>query len=440
MSRFFAGLTSPRTRRRLIVWGGGIVLLALASPFLWAGYHQYASLSALQRYHSKDALQHLEACLKVWPWSQSSRLHLLAARAARREGDYETARQHLRQCQDQQGEGSLDDDSVLEWAMLRGMEGDLDTVEEPLKTRLRKNPAQAPLILEALIGSYQRMSRVLNALRYADTWVDIQPDNPQAWYMRGGVHRQVSAWQKAVEDYRRVIELDPEREQARWWLAQGLLEIGHYQEALDHMALLNKIHPDDPDIRIRLALCHFRLNHDAEARALLDGVLAEHPDHGQALLTRGQLELKADHFADAETYLRRAARGMPYDYKAQWALGDCLRRAGKTGEAETQLDHANLLKDRRQRQGEIMTHLMSQRPNDPALQTELGTLYLQLGNPEVGENWLLHALRLDPNHLAALEALAEFYQQREDVERAEAYRQRIRDLAPPKKEDAPSKS
>jgi tetratricopeptide (TPR) repeat protein len=418
--------------RRFIVWGGVVVLLAAASPFLWAGYHQYAGLSAFKRYHSTEARAHLEACMRIWPWSRSARLHLLAARAARRDGDYEAAEQHLRECQEYSGEGLVYEESVLEWAMLHGMEGDLDTVEEPLKTNLRKHPELTPLFLEALAGSYQRMSRVVDALRYADAWVELQPDNPQAWFVRGNIHRQVGAWQKAADDYRRVLELDPDRTQARRWLAAGLLEIGRYQDALEHAEILHKLQPEDPDLRVRLALCHFRLGHDTEARALLDGVIAEHPDYGMALLSRGQLELKAEHFAEAEDWLRRAARVMPYDYKAQWALADCLRRAGKTEEAEKQLDHANVLKDRRQRQGEIMTHLMSQRPNDPALQAELGTLYLQLGNPEVGEGWLLHALRIDPNQLPALEALADFYQQRGEAEKAEEYRQRIRDLSPPK--------
>ena len=418
--------------RRFIVWGGVVVLLAAASPFLWAGYHQYAGLSAFKRYHSTEARAHLEACMRVWPWSRSARLHLLAARAARRDGDFEAAEQHLRECQDYSGEGLVYEESVLEWAMLHGMEGDLDTVEEPLKTTLRKHPEVAPLILEALAGSYLRMARVVDALRYADAWVELQPDSPQAWFVRGNIHRQVGAWQKAADDYRHVIELDPDRTQARRWLAVGLLEIGRYQEALEQAEIVHKLQPEDADFRVRLALCHFRLGHDAEARALLDGVIAEYPDNGPALLSRGQLELKAEHFAEAEDWLRRAARVMPYDYKAQWALADCLRRAGKTQEAEAQLDHANVLKDRRQRQGEIMTHLMSQRPNDPALQAELGTLYLQLGNPEVGEGWLLHALRIDPNQLPALEALADFYQQRGETEKAEEYRQRIRDLSPPK--------
>src|SRR5262249_28886867 len=163
---------------------------------------------------------------------------------------------------------------------------------------------------------------------------------------------QVGASQNAAKDYGQVIELDPQRNEARRWLGLALLEFGRYQESLDHLEILHKQHPEDPEIRARLAQGRHRLGQDAEAYALLDGVLAEHPDHSLALFTRGQMDLEAERFAQAETWLRQAAHKLPYDYKAQWALGECLRRAGKTEEAEVQIARADQLKDLRQRQNE----------------------------------------------------------------------------------------
>src|SRR5215469_436200 len=84
-----------RPRRLLIVLGTCTLVLAGASPFLWAGYHWYAGRAALKRYHNTEARRHLDACLKVWPWSRSVPVHLLTARAARMDGDLEEAAQHL---------------------------------------------------------------------------------------------------------------------------------------------------------------------------------------------------------------------------------------------------------------------------------------------------------------------------------------------------------
>jgi tetratricopeptide (TPR) repeat protein len=410
-------------RRLLMVLGGFALLLAAASPFLWAGYHWYAGRSALKRYHAAEARAHLDACLRVWPWSRSPSVHRLAARAARRDGDLAEARRRLHECQDALGDQSPE--TVLEWALLHASAGDLDSVEEHLKSQGRQDTSRIPIILEALIEGYLRMSRVLDALRAAEEWLTYEPDNVQALYLRGNIHRQVGAAQKCIPDYRRVVELDPDHQEARARLAAALLEIGRYEEAAQQLEIVRRRRPDDPLILARLALCRYWLGHAEEATALLDHVLARNPEHGLALFTRGQIALLSGQLPEAEEWLRQAVRALPNDYKAHYALWDCLRQEKKTEEAEVERTRMEKLKDLRQRQGEILTHLMSQRPSDPALHYELGTLYLQLGQPDVAEGWLHSALHLDERYVPALEALADFYQQRGD-ERAEEYRQRAR--------------
>jgi tetratricopeptide (TPR) repeat protein len=321
---------------------------------------------------------------------------------------------------------------VLEWAMLRAAEGDLDTVEESLKENLRKDPHQAPLLLEALGEGYLRMSRVVDALRCADAWLEFQPDNVQALFLRAKIHHQMGSAQRYAGDCRRVIERDPQHQQARLWVALALLEIGRYDEALGHLTILHEHDPQNPYVRVHLAQCHSLLGQNPAALALLDEVLAEYPDYGMALFAHSQIAFGAGQLAEQETWLRRAARALPYNYKVQWALADCLRLEEKTEEAEAQRAHAEQLKDRWLRQSEIMTHLMSQRPHDAALLCELGVLYLQLGNPELGEAWLLHALRLDEKYVPAYEALADYYRQRGDLAKAEGCRRRIQDITAPK--------
>jgi tetratricopeptide (TPR) repeat protein len=411
-----------RPRRLLLVLATLIVLMALASPFLWAGYHWYAGHAALQRYHGDEARTHLDACLKIWPWSQNARVHRLAARAARRDGDLDEADRRLHECQNTLGDHSPE--FVLEWAMLRAAAGDLDAVEEHLKGRARQDPSQIPLILEALIEGYSRMARVLDALRAAEEWLTYEPDNVRALYLRGNIHRQVGAAQKSIPDYRRVIELDPEHVPARSRLAAALLEIGRYEEAAGELEILRRRQPEDAVLQVRLALCRYWLGQTQEAADLLDAVLARHPDHGLALLARGQIALWRGQLPEAEDWLRRAVQALPYDYKAHYSLWDCLRQEKKTDEADIERTRMEKLKDLRQRQGEITTHLMSKRPNDPALHCELGTVYLRLGQPDIGESWLHSALRLDERYVPALEALAEVYQQRGDRVRADEYRRR----------------
>src|SRR5262245_40387194 len=81
----------------------GLVLLALVGVagyrvgwHLWALSHSRAAQRSLQRHDLTGAQAHLALCLEVWP--DSAETHFLAARTARRAGDEEEMRLHLKEC------------------------------------------------------------------------------------------------------------------------------------------------------------------------------------------------------------------------------------------------------------------------------------------------------------------------------------------------------
>jgi tetratricopeptide (TPR) repeat protein len=435
MGRFLAGLTA-RIRRpwrplfvlALLLIGGGLV-----GPHLLAWYHWRAGQSLLERFHGAEARAHLAACLKAWP--SSPRVHLLAARAARLDGAFDEAERQLHQCQELQKSPS--DETVLEWALWRAAGGDLDAeLEEYLQKRLDKDPAQAPLICEARAEGYLSMCRILEAHACLDRWLALQPDNAQAHFLRGEVYRQAKTIQKGVADYRRAVELDPDRTQVRWWLGVSLQEVGRYEEALGQLDVVRKQWPDNPDVPVHMALCHNGLGRTDQARQLLDQVLARHPDDAQALKARGEVEMTAGRPEEAEPWLRRAAEALPYDYRAQWALAQCLQEEGKESEARAQQARAKQLGDLLERMSEIQNRKLPVRPHDPALQCELGRLLLDLGRPDLGERWLLSALHEDERYEPAHAALADFYDKQGDKDKAAYFRQRAEQLraeGPPQK-------
>jgi tetratricopeptide (TPR) repeat protein len=429
MYRFFVwfGSLLRWPRRLLIFLGIGVLVLAGLSPFLWAGYHWYAGQAALNRYHNAEARPHLNACLKVWPWSRSVSVHLLAARAARRAGDFEQAVHYLQEVQFTLGDQSAE--TMLEWAMLHAAGGDLDKVEDYLQDQARKDPEHLLLILEALAEGYLRVARIAAALHCMEECLEHDPDNVQALHLRSSIYCQAGAWPQAVPDLRRVVELDPERPEVRWWLAVALVNIGRYDEAVRHLEILRQRHPENVEILVRLAICRHRMGRSREARSLLDVALARHPCHGLALFTRGEMAQMNGQLPEAEQWLRQAVRALPYDYKAHWIFTECLRRQGKTEEAEAVENYANRLKDRWARLEEITSHQMSQRPNDPALHWELGKLMRELGRPEIGKNWLLSALRLDEHYVPALTALADYFEKQGDAVLAADYRRQAQQSA-----------
>jgi tetratricopeptide (TPR) repeat protein len=372
---------------------------------LWAWRHFRAAEEDLQRYHTEGARAHLQNCLEVWP--RDARTLLLAARVARQAGELEQALDYLREYDALPGRDAEARD--LELRLVHAAAGDVDPVEEYLQTLVEKGDPQAASILEALTTGYLRTYRQREAMLCLDLWLALQPDSPQALFLRGRAAQRQHEHRLAADDFRRVLDLDLERDDARLRLAQSLLETGAHAAALEHLEVLRGRRPEDPEVLTRIAFAHCALGRPEEAVPLLDAVLAGHPGYLSALRGRGEVALQTGHADQAEDWLRQALAAGPHDRQATFALQQCLERQGKRDEARAVEVRRKRLEADLLRVNEIATRLLPARPRDPNLQCELGMLLLQTGHEEVGERWLRSALTLDPNCTAAHQALVAYY-------------------------------
>jgi predicted Zn-dependent protease len=268
------------------------------------------------------------------------------------------------------------------------------------------------------------MYRIVDALACVNHWLQFQPDNVRALCLRGDSWFRGRSARNAVTEYMRVIELDPRQHQARWRLALSLLDTARYAEAQEQLERVREQRPDDPDVLARLARCRFMLGRTKEALDLLESALAAHPNHGTLLRTRGQMELLNGRPAEGEKWLARAALELRDDYTAHFALADALRRQGKDKEAATSQARAEQLRSLFDRLNDLTTRVMSERPHDPAVHTDVAEVQLELGRREVARAWLNNALLKDPNYGRAHAALARLYESEGDHARAAAHQSR----------------
>jgi tetratricopeptide (TPR) repeat protein len=413
-------------RRRSLFLALLLVLGLLVPAGLWlrAWYHFRQGRVELQQYHPEKARRHLAACLQLWPRDVTA--HLLAARAARQLGEYDEAEEHLRQAQ--RGQREQSEEVVLEWALHRATLGDVDRTEAYLLPMTREDSERALLACEALAEGCRRNYRIPQGLAMLDLWLERRPNNVRALLLRGHLWGQISSYGRAVPDYRRVLEQDPEQEEARRWLAVCLVESSNWHEALPYLEDLHRQHPDNPDVCMLLARCLLPLGQRQQARQLLQAALAQSPQNPMALRSLGETLLQDRQPAEAETWLRRALEVAPQDYKTHWFLYGALRQQDKTSDAEQQLEQTEQLERRWQRFRAITQHELAARPRDVALHAELGALLLDLGHRDAGRDWLLNALRRDPQCRPAHEALARYYQQKGEVEKATHHRRQARAL------------
>jgi tetratricopeptide (TPR) repeat protein len=421
-------LRVPRLKRRFFVSTVVVALLALVSWLLLAfalpRYHLRAARQALSDLHADLAQPHLAACLKAWPANPEA--HLLAARAARLQGDSTTADEHLRQCEHQ----DWSPDVALERAMLRAQNGDLDKIEDYLRYQVEQDHPDTVLILDALVRGYIRVYRFNLAQLCLKRWLERQPDSTAALLHRARMWEMVHNYQDAAEDFRRVLQVDSASVEAQLGLANSLLELAQPGEALHYLEELQKQHPDDPQILVRLACCQNTLNNPAEAQVLLDKVLASQPDLVPAIQGRAQVALQLGNPEEAEEWARKAIALAPYDYQVNYLFFQCLKQCGKPKEAQEQFAKVERIKANVLRMQELGNRKLQAAPNDPALRCEMGTLCFEFGQDEVGLGWLLSALQKAPDYRPAHAALAQYYERKGDSQRAAQHRQLAAQASP----------
>jgi tetratricopeptide (TPR) repeat protein len=292
---------------------------------------------------------------------------------------------------------------VVEEALIDVQRGD-DRPVERLRARAARDDDLALTVLEVLIQHDLDNTQLWQALDGLNKYLARRPDDLQALLGRGFVWERFLYFADAAADYRRAVEAHPDSEPARRHLAETLLVVGPPDEALAQFRWLADRWPARPDVRLGLARCRRQLGEADAARELLDGLLAENPDNGEALWERGQLALDDGRPAEAEPLLRRAVRRVPFDRRVHFALYRCLLALDRKEEAETVNARVQQIDADLRRLDQLRLEVMK-RPTDVGPRYEGGVIFLRLGERREGVRWLQLALRIDPGHRAARQAL-----------------------------------
>jgi predicted Zn-dependent protease len=399
-----------RLRSRLVPrWWRLLVLLGLvagvgvaARPHLRAWYHRRIARGEMQRYRTIQAVHHLLICRGIWP--RDPETLLLAARAARRAQVYSDAERLLHIYREVRGR----DEAYAFEQLLLAAECRVDEVSEQCGRYVQEGRFDAALLQEALTRGYLRQYRLGQARFTLDHWKQMQPDNPQIYFLEGTFlldYLHVS--DDAVVSYRRSVELDADHEEARLGLALALKDCKEFAAAVEQFGRLLQRRPDDARLQVSLAECRDGLGESVEAARLVDDVLARLPQFPPALSLRGQLALKGGQWAEAERWLRPALLGNPMDRRARYDLIRCLEQTGKDEEAQRHRREFQQQEDDVVRFHEIVTKKIAERPTDPSLHFALGQILLRSGQREEAVRLLRNALQIDPNFAPARKALAD---------------------------------
>jgi tetratricopeptide (TPR) repeat protein len=411
-------------RSSLVLLSLSVALLAvigtggcIAGWHIYAWHHYQAAQQALEQRDFALARAHFASCLQVWP--NSAEVHFLEARTARRASSYDDAEQHLRECQRL---GWPVEEIRLERDLIRVQRGNLAAAQDQLLQFAEHGHPDALLILEALCRGYMKTYRLPQASGCLELWLERRPDDVQALLWRAEVAELRSSPQQALADYRRVVDLEPDRDGARLHLAELLTTEHQPAEAVRHLEYLRQKESNNAAVLLGLARCQRLLGQPAEAGKLLDALLAMFPDDVAALGERGKLCMDMGQYAEAERWLQKAVHVAPYDRDTTYALYLCLQQGGKAKQAEVY--HAKLqeIESQLARLREL-TRRIAETPHDAALRHEAGMIFLQSGQAKEGLRWLYSALQEEPRYRPTHQALGDYYESIGDKGQAAWHRQ-----------------
>ena len=242
--------------------------------------------------------------------------------------------------------------------------------------------AKQPEFADALLGQARLAAsekKLDEAARLIDRALASAPKNVDAWLLKGDLARTQADQAGASADYEKVIELNPENIAARLNIASLLIAAGKLDDARKQIEQARKIAPGNPLALYMQALIEFREKNYTVARETVTKVLKVAPNHMPSVLLAGALDFALGSHAQAQASLGLIVERVPGNLYARKLLVASLAKSGQA-----------------QRAVEVLQPALRQAPEDAALMTLAGEVYMQNNEFPQAAQFFEKAAKLDP--------------------------------------------
>jgi Flp pilus assembly protein TadD len=375
---------------------------------------------AIARYDFPAAREEIKLATELRP--RKPAVWLLAAQTARRDGDPDAAKSHLRRFKSLAG---ATPEWRLEDALQNAQAGDIERDVYDLMAKADAEHPATEQILEALAVGSVHVYHFDRAGFWVHHLLARFPKNPIGRLIRVQMDDVLGKRELAANRCRELLADFPDNIKAKALLAGLLYRAQQFEEAASLYEDLRRTQPDELRYLLGLARSRDRMGKIDEARPLVRELEEKFGDHSEALLECGRFALADGRVDDAERLLRQAVQLSPNDHEIHYQLGLCLERAGKTDEARQHFDKFKQVEADLLRLDAILKTVVSA-PRDPAPRREAGMICLRNGQPAEALRWLHGALEVAPNDKETHAILADIYTNQGDFNQASYHRQRAR--------------
>ncbi|MBV8672682.1 MAG: tetratricopeptide repeat protein [Acidobacteriaceae bacterium] len=291
-----------------------------------------------------------------------------------------------------------------------------------MQDRLRKNPGDT-MALYNLAAAETAEAKYAEAVQNFKRVVDLNPKDARAWNGLGVALENSGDWQSAQQAFQKASAADPEMTDAVFNLGRSQLE--HSDPALAEQSFRAVLarSPYDASAHVRLAQALLRQDNEDGAQLEFESALRIQPDNADALEGLGQIALGRGQLAQAIPLLENASQRSPDDPTTRQQLALAYAQSGRYTEAVQQLKEAQRLSPGDPQVHAMLSQVYSAMHNlqqaiseqqqvlrlnasDPDAWNNLGVLEVRAGNSAAAREDFEHALRISSNHAAAKANLA----------------------------------
>lgn len=241
---------------------------------------------------------------------------------------------------------------------------------------LRHRPVDTSL-LETASDLLNNLGDTIQAVNFARTAAILDPTNAEIFRKIASLEKKNMCWEKGIESWKRVFELDPnptvedwlgyahcaERTgqsalaegvcnkllvqdggcvQARLILGRVLFQQGRYEEAAEHLSQVVEALPGESDAWIRLAQVQQLCGEKKQAENTLRNGVTAVPNSSDLHYSLAANLLEREQVDDALPFLKNAVRLDPESQPALLELSGVLRSLGKLSEAREVIEQGRV--------------------------------------------------------------------------------------------------
>ena len=170
--------------------------------------------------------------------------------------------------------------------------------------------------------------------------LELDSNQPDAWYLLGVVCHVQGRLSEAVAHYKRSILLRPNHAETQNNLGAAYDTLGRTNDAIACFKETIRVNPDFPDAYYSLGTIHERQGQEEEARPFFEAcvpvfqrMLERRPDLGEARYKLGSALARLKRLDEATESLQQALQLMPYSAESYQDIGWILQTRGKHEEA-----------------------------------------------------------------------------------------------------------